>query len=206
MMRELLTVNPRAAKKKHKAKRKTHAATNPRPKHKKKRKHKAHSNPRFLPSGMGGVMGQLTPALLGGLGALGMDIALANIPFPATIKAKLATQGPLRLAARAALAIGIGFAAGKVTSKANAAKVVAGGLAVVAYDAIKGVVKQQFPTLALGDWESGDLSAYAQLNAAPDELGAYANQYPSLSRIDDLGAFEQVQGLTAFETPPIDSF
>lgn len=204
MMRELLTVNPRPKKSKRKA---AKAATNPR-KHK-RRAHKAHRakarrNPRILGLNVGSVTSQLTPALLGGVGALVTDIAIANIPFPAAIKAKIAS-GPLRLVARAALAIAAGYVAGMVTNKQNAAKVAAGGLAVVAYDGIKGLVRDQFPKLALGDpWQDGDLSGW-------NGLGAYSSNFPALERIDSLGAYDPppfgpMAGLTAFEQPAIDPF
>jgi len=152
MLRELITINPRT----------TALKSNPRGKHHgggKRKKHKVSykRNPRLLPK-MADITSAALPAVIGGAGALGLDIAIGNISMiPAEWK-----TGTKRTLLRAGLAFALGFAArtflpGKWRSIADQAT--AGALTVTAYDAAKGFVAQQWPDLTLGMYD-GDLSAY----------------------------------------------
>jgi hypothetical protein len=153
MLRELITINPRAVK------------HNPRPKgggDKKKHKAKYKSNPRgFLPRASD-ITGALVPAAIGGAGALGLDIALGSLTMlPPEWK-----TGNRRLLLHAALALGIGFAARSFLPakwKRMVDHATAGALTVTAYDATKTWVTQQFPNLTLAMYD-GDLSAYERVN------------------------------------------
>lgn len=202
MLRELLTVNPRRVSKKKKARKRTTTTqarttvvSNPRRRRRKSSSRRAlRRNPRILGLNTQQITDGIMPALMGGLGALAMDFAIANVPLPASVKTSIAT-GPARMVARVALAFGAGYAAQFVTTKSNAAKVVAGGLAVVAYDGLKNLVRGAWPTIQLGDTYDGDLSGYG--------LGAYDQDFPALAAIDGLGYYptggDKQSGMMAFE-------
>jgi hypothetical protein len=152
MLRELITVNPRSIK------------SNPRKGGgKAKKKHKAtyRRNPRFLPSASD-VTDALLPAAIGGAGALGLSIALGQLTMiPPEWK-----TGNRGLFVRGAAAFAIGFLARTVLPakyKRLADQATAGALTVTAYDAVKGIVTQQWPELTLGMYD-GDLSAYEKVN------------------------------------------
>lgn len=153
MLRELITINPRSVK------------SNPR---KKKRsgggkKHRVtyRRNPRFLPK-LNDLTAAAMPAVIGGAGALGLDIALGNLSMiPPEWK-----SGHRRTLLRAGIAFAIGFAARSFLPakfKTMADQATAGALTVTAYDAVKGLVVQHFPDLTLGAYD-GDLSAYERIN------------------------------------------
>lgn len=183
MLRELAVINPRGKSKKG-ARRgvtvKVHA--NPR----KKRKHKARRNPRFLTSGkVGSVLKPLVPAAIGGAGALLSDLALAKLPLPENIRAKIAS-GPLRTIARLGVALALGYGARFVTNKQNANLVMLGGLTVVAYDQIKQAVVQNFPQLGLSGL-GGDLSAY-QYTSGYNALPVLKN----MDKVTGMGAYRRV--------------
>lgn len=152
MLRELITINPRNVR------------ANPRKKKSGgKKKHRAtlRRNPRFLPK-LGDITGVALPAVIGGAGALGLDIALGNLTFiPEDWK-----TGNRRTLLRAGIAFAVGFAARSFLPakfKTMADQATAGALTVTAYDAVKGFVQTQFPELTLGMYD-GDLSAYERVN------------------------------------------
>lgn len=151
MLRELITINPRT----------TALKSNPRKSHgKKKHKVSYKRNPRFLPK-MADLTSAALPAVIGGAGALGLDIAIGNISMiPAEWK-----TGTKRTLLRAGLAFALGFAARTFLPakwKTIADQATAGALTVTAYDATKGFVAQQWPDLTLGMYD-GDLSAYERV-------------------------------------------
>lgn len=151
MLRELITINPRSVK------------SNPRKKRRSGKKHRVafRRNPRFLPN-MSDITKAAVPAVIGGAGALGLDVALGNLTMiPAEWK-----SGHRRTLLRAGLAFAIGFAARSFLPakyKQMADQATAGALTVTAYDAVKGLVVQHFPDLTLGMYD-GDLSAYERIN------------------------------------------
>lgn len=109
------------------------------------------SNPRFS---VGGITGQVIPALYGAGGAIALNIALSYIPLPAALSTGWARHG-VRLVG----ALGLGWAARKfLGAKGNA--VAAGALTVVVYDILKGVLAQAAPDLGarLGEYEDVSLS------------------------------------------------
>lgn len=79
----------------------------------------------------------LMPSVIGGAGALGLDILLGVLPIPDNFKA-----GPLRPVTRVAGAIGLGLAAGMMVKRQTAHQVVAGALTVVLYDTMKSYLSQ----------------------------------------------------------------
>ena len=166
MLRELITINPRPAVK-----------SNPRKGGKKKKKHAVsyRRNPRFLPK-ISDITAVALPAVIGGAGALGLDIALGNLSMiPPEWK-----TGYKRTLLRAGIAFAVGFAARTFLPakwKAMADQATAGALTVTAYDATKGFVAQNWPELTLGMYD-GDLSAYERVNY---------NALPTLTRMQKNG-------------------
>lgn len=90
-------------------------------------------NPSSLPTTARGFAGQLVPALIGGAGALALDVGLAMAPLPVQFK-----TGLPRTAVRIVGAIGMGWAVGKLLRKPRlGGQLAAGALTVVAYDELK---------------------------------------------------------------------
>lgn len=132
MLPTIVTVNPFMAKPRAKHKRAHH-------KHHYRargRVHRAHRRQRrsrtINPFKMGGIGHQVTGALVGAGGAILTDVAMAYLPLPAMLQ-----SGWANLLTRAAVAVGVGYAAGKVTSRQTGQAVTAGGLIVVAYSGLK---------------------------------------------------------------------
>lgn len=129
-----------------------------------RRRHRARRhNPGFS---VRGIVNQLIPAAIGGAGAVGLNVALAFLPVPETLK-----TGPLAIATKIGGAIGLGWLAGMAIGRENGRLVTLGALTVVAYDVIRQFAAQAMPTLpGLADYEDMRLSAYQR----PDGLG-YVN-------------------------------
>lgn len=151
MLRELITINPRSTCK---------VKANPRKGGGKKKKHAVRykRNPRFLPTSFSGMVEPVLPALIGGGGALAVDIAIGQL----TVLPDDWKVGAKRSLLRAGLAFAIGMASrfalpGKWQRYADQAT--AGALTVVAYDAMKGFVVEKWPQITLGAYTS-DLSEY----------------------------------------------
>lgn len=135
-------------------------------------------NPRFLPMGLKEA---LVPAAIGGAGALTLDIALGYIPMPAALNN---TFG--RLAVKVAGAIGLGFAAGFVTSKHNARMFTAGALTVIAYGAIRDGAKAVLPATVIA--KIPGLQGIDTHDLSDLRMG-YTNPAPMLQGYDGMGAY-----------------
>jgi len=143
-----------------------------------KRSRKYQRNPAFRP--MGFVKETLMPSLIGAGGALGLELAMAYLPIPITLK-----TGPFKPLVRIAGAVGIGFLASMAMGKRAGGAVGAGALTVVLYDEIKQVLKKQMPTLpltGLGDYPSLEyvspaIQAGDTMSAYVDGVGMYDDQY-----------------------------
>jgi hypothetical protein len=101
-----------------------------------KRRHRHHN-----PFSTSSLTGSLMPALIGAGGAIGTDVAMA---YAAPYLPAMLQSGWANIAARAAVAVGVGYAAGALVNKKVGTEVAAGGLVVVAYSALKQVLA---PTL-----------------------------------------------------------
>lgn len=180
MLRELLTINPR------------NPVSNPRRKAKKAHKARRHRNPRFFggSGALAGITKPLVPALIGGGGALVIDVLLAKLPLPEDLKAKI-SSGPMRTLARAGAAFLLGYGAGFVIKRETANQLMAGAFTVIAYDEIKGLLNAQFPQLLSAYRYEGDLAAYDRVsnyNALPTvrALSASGESGMSAYRRDDV--------------------
>jgi hypothetical protein len=93
-------------------------------------------------SGM--IESTLKPALMAGMGALGVNVVSGFLPIPANF-----LSGPVSFITRGALALGFGYVVGMMTDKKTAEQMTLGALTVVAYDALKEVASTAMPTLNL---------------------------------------------------------
>lgn len=84
--------------------------------------------------------GQLVPSAIGGGGALLLDVALAVLPIPATMKV-----GAMAPIVRIAGAVGIGALAGMVTNRKTAQQIAAGALTVTMYQIARGFLARTLP-------------------------------------------------------------
>jgi hypothetical protein len=142
--------------------RKSHART-ARTYHRRRR----YSNPRFS---IKGIVAQLAPAGVGAIGALALDVGLGYAPVPAMLK-----TGIPNILTKVAGALLLGFAAGKVFGGNNGKLVTAGGLTVVAYSALKDVVRQYAPSLPglVGEYEEVTLGYMNPASVIQPGAGAY---------------------------------
>lgn len=121
----------------------------------------------------------LKPALIGALGALAIDVVVAKLPLPESLKV-----GVIRYPVRAAGAIGLAMLAEKMGMRHDMAVSLArGGLTVVGYDAIKSVMRNQFPALSLEAYE-GEIAEIGDLADAV-EMGELGQSYPYALSLGD---------------------
>jgi hypothetical protein len=169
MLPQILTVNPMAKKHrkyrskghKHHARRARSRVSNP---HRRRRRA---SNPLKLPS-MGGLEQQLVPALIGGGGAIGVDVGLAYLsPYlPGFLQ-----SGWGRIAAQVLGAVGIGFIAGKVAGRETGKAALAGALTITAYSALRQTLA---PTLGTSVKGLSGLADFSDYSPASNWSGGYA--------------------------------
>lgn len=133
-------------------------------------------NPRLGGLSLGGLKHTIVPALIGGVGAIALDVAFSYIPLPASL-----STGYVKTGVKLAGAIGLGFVAGKVLGRERGKAVALGALTVVLYGAVKDLIKQYAPSVPglAGDYQDMRVGAYMPslggMNPAPmlQGLGAY---------------------------------
>lgn len=121
-----------------------------------------------LPARAKGIVAEnIKPAAIGAAGALALDVIVAKLPIPATLK-----TGPASYAMRGVGAIALGMLAEKVgkLKHETAVSLARGGLTVVLHDAGKAVMRAQFPALALAAYEE-ELTDIAGMMDGLDALG-----------------------------------
>lgn len=133
------------------------------------------------PLGLGGfVKGTLMPSVVGGAGALALDVAVGMLPLPPALK-----TGPMAPLVKAAGAVGIGMLAGQLMGRRVGEQVAAGGLTVTVYN-----VARQMLVKASGGKIPG-LSEYVSeyVDYAPPQLG-YESSGGQVGEYADLDGFE----------------
>ena len=184
MLPQIVTVNPMGRKRyrvknrhrRHSARR----AKNPHRSHRVRARnpHRRHrrrvSNPLGLPS-MGGLGHQVMPALIGGAGAIGVDIGLAyTAPYlPAFLQ-----FGWGRIGAQVIGALGIAWIAGKAAGRETGKAALAGALTITAYSALRQVLAPTIGGSVKGLSGLADFSDYSPTNwsggyAVGAGMGAY---------------------------------
>lgn len=106
----------------------------------------------------------LMPSAIGGGGALMLDVALAMLPLPATLK-----TGAMQPLVKVAGAVGLGFVASKLMNRKMAEQVAAGALTVTIYNVAKAMLVK-----ATGGKIPG-LAAYPDDVLMP--MGEYVGEY-----------------------------
>ncbi len=205
MLPQIVTVNPMARRKRHyrsknRLRRHSHRARSYRVKNRHRRHHRHHarrrriSNPLRLPA-MGGLQHQIVPALIGGGGAIGVDIGLAYLsPYlPAFLQ-----SGWGRIGAQVIAALGLGFAAGKMVDRSTGQAVMAGALTITAYSALRQVLAPTLGANIKGLSGLADFSDYTPTNwsggyAVGANMGAYMRP--------GVGAYMRSPGMGAYLTP-----
>lgn len=112
------------------------------------------------------VKGTLLPSFAGAAGALGLDVALAVLPVPASMKA-----GPLGVVTRVAGAIGIGYLGKKFMGAKFGENMMAGALTVTIYDQLKQAMTTYVPSIPLSADSLGWTSPGVQIG----QVGSYLN-------------------------------
>lgn len=138
----------------------------------------------------GNLMSQVTGALPGAVGALGLDVALGFLPIPVNWKAGI--PGYLT---KIVGAVGLGMLAGKLVGGSTAAKMTMGALTVMIHGILRELVATNLPQVPLGMYLQPGLSGlgYAGSGFNPG-MGLYL---PDISSEDmgmdqrDLGAYTQ---------------
>lgn len=118
--------------------------------------------------GMGDFLtGTLMPSAIGGGGALLLDVALAVLPIPASLKV-----GALAPVVKIAGAVGLGMAAGMVVSRKTANQIAAGALTVTMYNIAKGLLVK-----ATGGKIPGLAGHDEYYSLMPSGVGEYVGEY-----------------------------
>ena len=129
-----------------------------------------------LPARAKGIIAEnIKPAAIGAAGALALDVIVAKLPLPATLK-----TGPASYALRAVGAIALGMIAEKVgkLKHETAVSLARGPLTVVMHDAGKSLIRAQFPALALAAYEE-ELADIAGMIDGLEDMGE--NEYLPVS-------------------------
>lgn len=201
MLPTILTVNP--MRKRHRRRR------NPSFKARWHRVHRAHNrvhHHRFRhsrrrhsrmpnPLSASGLMSMAVPAGIGAASAVGLDVALAYLPVPASLQ-----SGWGNIAVKVAAAIGAGFLVGRFASRSTGAAVAVGALTVTGYEALKMALAPTLGSSVKGLSGLADFSDYSSVG-----VGAYMNPAPMLAapapRVAGPAASlraKQVAGLAAY--------
>lgn len=135
---------------------------------------------------------QLVPSAIGGGGALLLDVALAVLPIPATMKV-----GAMAPIVRIAGAVGIGALAGMVTNRKTANQIAAGALTVTMYQIARGFLARALPAGSVPGLSAPD-DGMGYINSGvmvgdPGELGEYVSDGPAVLGYDP-GMGEYVSG------------
>jgi hypothetical protein len=93
----------------------------------------------------GNLMNQVTGALPGAVGALGLDVLLGFVPIPVTWKAGI--PGYLT---KIVGAVGLGMLAGNMVGQATAARMTTGALTVMFHGILRELLATNFPAVPLG--------------------------------------------------------
>lgn len=188
MLPTIVTVNP--MRKRRRRVKNRHHRHHSRARTRVANRHRRHRHRRSNPFKIGGFSLQhdLIPALVGGAGAVGVDVGLAYLsPYlPAFLQ-----SGWGRLLAQAVAAVGIGYGARVMIDSRTGAAVTAGGLVVTAYSGLRQVLAPTLGTTVKGLSGLADFSDYQRSGWD----GAQMTQAPALSAYMPQGAYMRAPGL-----------
>lgn len=131
-------------------------------------------------------MGQVTGALPGAVGALGLDVALGFLPIPVTWKAGI--PGYLT---KIVGAIALGMAASKVAGSTTGAKVTTGALTVMFHGILRELLAANFPTVPLGMYLQPGFAGMGYAGSGYNPMNGLGLYLPDISAdpmgMDDTG-------------------
>lgn len=104
----------------------------------------------------------LMPSVVGGAGALALDVALGVLPIPPALK-----TGPAAPLVRIAGAVGLGMLAGKMVNRRVGEQVAAGGITVAVYNLARTFLVGKVPGLSM--YPDGAMGEY--IDYTPPQLG-----------------------------------
>jgi len=203
MPEPILLLNPRRKhkRKKNSRHRRHHArrAKNPRGYHVRRRRRR---NPRgrgfggirTMLSPMGIAKGVIIPAGIGGLGAIGLDIALAYLPVPDTLKTGLPATITKLLAA-----IGLGWGLGKVIGNEKGKLITLGAVTVMGYQFLRDQAKTALPNVK----GLGGYADYVDYSLTQDRGGVGAYMAPRLGFISPAPMVGAGSGMGAYMSPDL---
>jgi hypothetical protein len=140
---------------------------------------------------MGGIGHQIVPALIGGGGAIGVDVGLAYLsPYLPT----MLQSGWGRIAAQVAGALGIGFVAGKIGGKETGKAAMAGALVITAYSALRQVLA---PTLGASVKGLSGLADFSDFTPT-----AWSGGYAVGANMGGTGAYMPAGAYLSTSNPP----
>ena len=119
------------------------------------------------PNPIGFLTNTLMPSVVGGAGALALDVALGVLPLPPALK-----TGPMAPLVKIAGAVGLGMLAGKMVNRRVGEQIAAGAMTVQIYNLAKGML------IKVGGGRIPGLSMY------PD---GYMSEYVSGDEVPELG-------------------
>jgi hypothetical protein len=138
----------------------------------------------------GNLMGQVTAAIPGAVGALGLDVALGFLPIPVTWKAGI--PGYLT---KIVGAVGLGMIAGYVVNQATAAKMTTGALTVMFHGILRELVATNMPGVPLGMYLQPGFAGVGYAGSGYNPMAGMGLYLPDISGDDmgmdqrDLGAY-----------------
>jgi hypothetical protein len=130
------------------------------------------------------------PAGIGALGAVGLDVAMGYAAQ--YLPASLTSNVYIAAATKTAGAFGLGWAASKVMGREKGKLVTAGALTVIAYQLVKGILRNAAPTLP--GLAGGDMGAYMPMSG----FGAYLPASPGMSGFGAYNPAPYLNGVTDF--------
>lgn len=141
-------------------------------------------NPRRRKGVSGIINRNVIPSIAGGAGALAVDIGMKYLPLPDVLK-----SGPMNIAARAGVALGLGFLMANFTKKDTAQNFTNGALTVLTYDALKQAADRMLPNIGLSAYMDDD-----NMGAYMEDLSAY-NSPAMQSEYLDLDESGEMSGI-----------
>lgn len=129
------------------------------------------------------VMNTLTPSLIGGAGALALDVTMGLLPLPESLK-----SGPMAPLVKIAGGIGLGLIASKVVNRRVGEQVAAGAITVQVYNFAKAMLIKvgggkvpglsMYPDGFLGEYVSGEQGTIGYTDSGM-QVGEYVSGYES---------------------------
>lgn len=137
----------------------------------------------------GNLMSQVTGALPGAVGALGLDVALGFLPIPVTWKAGI--PGYLT---KIVGAIALGMAASKVAGSGTGAKVTTGALTVMFHGILRELLATNFPAVPLGMYLRPGFSGLGYAGSGYNPMNGMGMYLPDISA-DNMGMDQRDLGM-----------